>query len=85
MVVPEQILEWKLEHREVYKVKILQWDFIFRPLKLFEYQALMGFKNECDREELLCKLCLLDPDIDLLELPMGIASGLSGAILTASG
>jgi len=46
----------------------------------------MGFTNECEREELLCKLCILYPkDIDLLELPMGVASGLSEAILTASG
>ena len=86
MITSEQILKWKLEYRGIYQVNILQWSFIFRSLKLFEYQALMGFSNECEREELLCKLCILYPtDIDLLDLPMGVASGLSDAILTASG
>lgn len=60
----EEILAWKNEYFEIFHAEIQGESFIYRPLSYLEYRYIIDqFEDNQDREELVCQLTVLWPEL----------------------
>ncbi|BCO16150.1 tail chaperonin_gp097 [Bacillus phage vB_BceM_WH1] len=79
--------EWVKEYREVYVTEFEDDAYVWRPLSRKEFrEKIAPLEFETDKYDEICKLCLLDPvveDIDLL--PAGVPNVVGQEILKKAG
>lgn len=83
-----QVEEWHDEYGAIYTVDVKDHIFIFRGVTYAEVKkANKLYEEEREREEYICRLCVLEPVIDdyNLEIFAGIPSILANHILVESG
>lgn len=87
MPLDYKLIQYKDEYWSIYKSEILKYNFIWRELSRGEYNKILRyFVNDLDREEYICKLCVLEPkEFDFLSCEAGVASSLAEQILIESG
>lgn len=83
----QRLLELKEKYWSIYQTDIDDESFIWRELTRSEFRKLMTlFDNDIDREEYVCKVCVLEPkDFDFSNCRGGIPSTLTTYILQESG
>lgn len=83
----DRIIKYKEKYWSVYCTEILNYKFIWRELSRGEYnKVLKYYVEEQDREEYICKLCLLEPiGFDFLNCEAGVATTLALQIIVTSG
>lgn len=85
-----QVEAWQKVYGNVYHVRILDRDFVFRCLSRLEYKRLVSLPNTDPlmREEMICNLCTLFPAYgyeDMAKDKAGYVSSLSQIIMENSG
>jgi hypothetical protein len=87
-MTPEVLLEYRKQWGSIFDVEIDGIEFIWRPLTRKEYKDICSLDiTDGDKEELICKICVLEPaGFDFLEDEglAGIPSKLSDLILDSS-
>lgn len=83
-----QVEEWDKEYGTIYTVDIKDHIFVFRGVTYAEMKrATKLYEDEKEREEYICRMCVLEPVIDdySLEIFAGVPSILANHILVESG
>jgi hypothetical protein len=88
-VTQEQIEEWKVKHGEVYLITLGEEQYLYRPIKRFEYKTIMANaeSTRAFNEEKIVQMCVVYPAIDVAKLPTlkaGTISTLVELIMAAS-
>jgi len=90
-VSPEssQIQEWKREFGRIFSVPVRGTDYVFREIKLTEYDMVQSYRKtegSALAEELLVEVALLFPtEVQWDSVPAGVVTGLAEEILEYSG
>lgn len=83
-----QVEEWYEQHGEIYFTEIEDAIFVYRGITQAEFKKAMKlYKDDHEREEYVCRMCVLEPVIDdySLEMYAGYPTILCGQILEESG
>ena len=85
----ELIAEWKVKHGEIFLIVLGEEQYVYRPLKRFEYKTIMNNpdSNRAFNEEKIVQMCVVYPTIDVAKMPSlkaGTISTLVELIMAAS-
>jgi len=85
----ELIEEWKVKHGEVFLITLGEEQYVYRPMKRFEYKTIMtnAESNRAFNEEKIVQMCVVYPAIDVAKMPTlkaGTISTLVELIMAAS-
>lgn len=88
-VTQELIAEWKLKHGEVYLITLSDEQYVYRPIKRFEYKTIMANTDatRAFNEEKIVGMCVVYPILDVSKMPTlkaGTISTLVELIMAAS-
>ncbi len=72
----EQIAKWKAEFGKIYRVRLMNQDYIFRPLLMSEYHTVAQQDDPVEKENIILSRGVLYPPIDLSTIPSGVAERL---------
>ena len=85
----EQIKAWKEQYKFIYKIRLGEKDYYFRPLSRKDYLEILSTQSndpEFDNDLEVAKRCTLTPfEEGELENKAGLATVLSEKIMTSSG
>jgi hypothetical protein len=67
----EQVAEWKAKYGELFLITFGEEQFVYRPLKRFEYKTIMNNPdaNRAFNEEKIMQMCVVHPAIDATKMP----------------
>jgi len=86
MLSPEEISQLKDTHKDIYSTTIYDTTYIWRRLNKLEYTHIDQLDaTDEEKEELVCRYCILYPAIDLDHCMAGIPAALVEQILIYSG
>ena len=79
----KDILEWKINHRNIYYIKIGNNNYIFRLLSKSEYLSLyfIQFHLSYEAEDILLERCVLFPKVDIKYLDNLLAGEVSSLVM----
>jgi len=88
-ITQELIEEWRAKYGEIYLITLGDEQFVYRPLKRFEYKTIMANaeSTRAFNEEKIVQMCVVNPAIDVTKLPTlkaGTISTLVELIMAAS-
>ena len=88
-VTQEQINDWKSKFGEVWSQKLGDDQYVYRPIRRFEYKQVMNTpdSNRAFNEEKIVQMCVVYPSMDATKMPSmkaGTISTLVELIMAAS-
>lgn len=88
-ITPEMIKEWKEKLGDVYKVKLGDGEYVYRPMKRVEYKVIISNQDSTRSymEEQIVQKCLVYPKLNPTDLgaeKAGTVSTLTDLIMAAS-
>lgn len=88
-VTQETIAEWKSKYGELFLITLGDEQYVYRPLKRFEYKTIMNNpdSNRAFNEEKIVQMCVVYPTIDPTKMPSlkaGTISTIVELIMAAS-
>ena len=88
-VTQETVNEWKGKFGEIQLINLGEEQYVFRPIKRFEYKIVMNNpdSNRAFNEEKIVQMCVIHPAMDVTKMPgmkAGTISTLVELIMAAS-